>query len=159
MRAQPFLPLVAGLVAATFAMACGASAAGPTIPPTSAANVTATSPPPASAPAATTSLAPASVDLSGTWSGQYSGTPYAGNFTLDWTQTGSSLQGSIQVSDPAGDHYSISGTVTGSSIQFGAVGGVTYTGTVSGDSMSGTWSIPGLSGGSLGGGSWNATKS
>ncbi len=155
MRARAFLPLLAGLAAASFAMACGSSSTGPTLPPT-AANSTATTPPPATpTPSASASLAPASVNLGGTWSGQYSGSPYSGTFTLTWTQSSSALTGDIKLSDPAGSDYSIEGTVTGSSIQFGHVGGVSYTGTVSGSSMSGTWSIPSVSGA---GGSWSATE-
>jgi hypothetical protein len=157
MRARASIPLLAALAAGSFAVACGSPSAGPTLPPTSANN-TATTPPPATpTSAAATPLPPASVNLSGTWSGQYSGTPWSGTFTLTWTQTGSALSGNIQLSDPPGSDYSISGTVTGSAIQFGHVGGVRYTGTVSGGSMSGTWSIPGPNGGSAGG-SWSATQ-
>ncbi len=158
MRAGIFLPLLASLAAGSLAVACGSSSMALTPPPTSAQNTAATPPPATSAPAAATSLAPAGVDLSGSWSGQYSGTPYSGTFTLTWTQTGSSLSGDIKVSDPAAKDYQITGTVTGSSIQFGAVGAVSYTGTVSGSSMSGSWSIPNPNGGSLGGGSWSASK-
>lgn len=159
MRSRAFIPLLAGLAAGVLAVGCGSSSGGPT-PPRSATQGTATTQPPAaSAPAAASSPAPAAVDLSGSWSGQYSGTPYSGTFTLSWTQTASALTGDIKVSDPAGEDYSITGTVTGSSIQFGAVGAVSYVGTVSGNSMSGSWSIPNPTGGTLGGGSWSASKS
>ena len=49
---------------------------------------------------------------------------------------------------------SVNGTVSGSSIRFGTVGSsaITYTGTVSGNSMSGSYQTPG------GGGSWSAHK-
>jgi len=48
----------------------------------------------------------------------------------------------------------MNGTVNGSSIKFGTVGGtaVHYAGSVSGDSMSGSYST------SAGGGSWSAHK-
>lgn len=76
--------------------------------------------------------------LAGTWSGTYSGA-YSGTFTLHWKQTGSRLTGSIKLSRPSGT-YPITGSVTGSSIRFGAVGaGATYTGSVSGWSMSGRY--------------------
>jgi hypothetical protein len=90
--------------------------------------------------------------LSGKWSGQYSGT-YSGTFTLNWQQTGSDLSGSITLSSPAGT-LPINGTVNGSAIQFGTVGGpgITYTGSVSGNSMSGSYQTP------AGGGSWSANK-
>ena len=89
--------------------------------------------------------------LAGTWSGKYSG-PVSGTFTLTWTQSGSTLTGSITLSRPAGK-YGINGRVSGSSISFGAVGaGATYTGAVSGKSMSGGWKS------SIGTGTWSATK-
>jgi hypothetical protein len=95
--------------------------------------------------------APAGADLSGTWSGQYSGT-FSGTFTLNWQQSGSTLSGTIDLSTGGTD--TINGTVNGSSIQFGTVGSaaITYTGTVSGNSMSGTYKTP------AGGGSWSAHK-
>jgi hypothetical protein len=148
MRARRIPALLAVVAAASFAGACGSSST-PTSTPTGAPATQAATPTPS------ISLAPAGVNLTGTWSGQYSGSPYSGNFQLEWTQNGSTLMGGIQLSDPEGSNYSIDGTVTGSSIQFGHVGGVSYTGTVSGSSMSGTWSISGLSGS---GGSWSATQ-
>jgi hypothetical protein len=89
--------------------------------------------------------------VAGTWSGQYSGA-VSGTFTLHWTQTGSSLKGSITLSSPHGN-YAISGSVHGHAISFGAVtAGATYTGSVSGKSMSGNWKSP------IGGGTWSAHK-
>jgi hypothetical protein len=92
------------------------------------------------------------LQLAGKWSGKYGGA-FSGTFTLHWTQSGSKLSGSIALSNPSGT-YSCNGTVAGSGIKFGAVGvGATYTGTVSGNSMSGTYNSP------RGGGSWSASKS
>src|SRR5262245_55194117 len=89
--------------------------------------------------------------LAGTWSGRYSGA-VAGTFTLRWTQTGSSLRGTIKLSNPPGK-YPITGKVRGSTISFGAVGvGATYTGTVSGKAMSGHWKSANR------GGTWSARK-
>jgi len=89
--------------------------------------------------------------VSGTWSGQYSG-GYNGTFTLRWRQSGTKLTGTIKLSQPSGT-YSISGSVHGSAISFGAVDvGATYTGSVSGTSMSGTYRA------SPKGGSWSAKK-
>jgi len=103
-----------------------------------------------SATGATTAVT-ASVSLSGTWSGTYSGS-YSGTFKLHWTQSGSKLTGSITLSNPKG-RYGIGGSVRGKVIQFGAVGaGATYTGSVSGKSMSGHYKSP------AGGGSWSAHK-
>ncbi len=89
--------------------------------------------------------------LAGTWSGQYSGA-YSGTFTLHWTQKGSKLSGSITLSSPPGK-YSVNGSVKGKTIKFGTVGaGATYTGSVSGNTMSGTYkSVPA-------GGTWSAHK-
>jgi hypothetical protein len=89
--------------------------------------------------------------LAGTWSGRYSGA-VSGTFTLRWTQSGSTLRGSIKLSNPPG-RYPITGIVRGSKISFGAVGvGATYTGTISGTSMSGRWKSANR------GGTWSARK-
>ena len=91
--------------------------------------------------------------LSGTWSGTYSGAS-DGTFTLNWTASGSNLTGTIVISDLGDDPIPINGTLNGNTISFGTVGtaAVTYKGTVSGNSMSGTWQAP------IGNGNWNATK-
>ena len=116
---------------------------------------------PASAPAsaAAASAAPAASaagGLSGTWSGQYGGA-FQGTFTLHWLQSGSQLSGSIQLSNP-GNTLSVHGSVAGGSIRFGTVGsgGITYSGTVSGNSMSGTYQVQNGTGA---GGNWSAAKS
>jgi len=90
--------------------------------------------------------------LSGTWSGQYSG-PTQGTFTLTWQQSGSDLTGTINISE-VGAPVDIKGTVDGNKISFGTVGGagVTYSGTVSGNGMSGTYQS------ASGNGTWTATK-
>jgi len=90
--------------------------------------------------------------LPGTWVGSYSGT-FSGTFRFTWAQTGTKLHGTIHLSSPPGN-YGISGLVgRNGAIQFGVVGaGATYKGTVSGNSMSGTYKSP------QGGGSWSAHK-
>lgn len=90
--------------------------------------------------------------LAGTWTGSYRGA-FAGTFKLTWTQTGTKLTGSIHLSNPVGK-YGITGKVGRSgAIQFGVVGaGATYTGSVSGNSMSGKYKSP------QGGGTWSAHK-
>ncbi len=92
-------------------------------------------------------------NLPGTWSGQYSGA-YSGTFILHWTQSGKHLSGTITISNPH-SRLPIHGTVNGSAIRFGTVGGaaITYTGTVSGSSMSGNYQVAGHSGGP-----WSASK-
>ena len=106
-----------------------------------------------SSSAAPSSSAAAS-GLSGTWNGTYSGS-FTGTFVLNWTQTSSTLSGQINLST-AGT-LPVNGTLSGGSINFGTVGStvITYTGSVSGNSMSGHWQIAGGAGGS---GTWNASK-
>jgi hypothetical protein len=143
-------PVVA--VAAIALAGCSASTTSGTPTPASTSSATATATP-IPTPTPTASQTPPSVDLSGTWSGQYSG-PFNGTFSLTWTQSLSALNGSIALSSPH-DTLHISGNVAGSSISFGAVGVVTYTGTVSGSSMSGSYTD--IANGQTG--SWSATKS
>jgi hypothetical protein len=136
--------LLAAVMSLLGMMAVGCSSSTPptTTPPIS----TATS----SSQAPTTTVATGG--LSGTWSGQYSGASQ-GTFTLTWQQSGSKLNGTIQLSNPAVT-LPINGTVEGSTIRFGTVGpaGITYSGSVSGNSMSGTYQTP------TGNGPWSATK-
>ena len=138
------------LALAVLASGCGSSSSNTTTAATTASSPAAT----AATTAATNSAAPASSQsgLSGKWNGQYSGA-YNGTFVLDWQQSGSTLSGEITLSAPQST-LGIHGALHGSAITFGTVGSVaiTYTGTVSGSSMSGKYSTPG------GGGSWSATK-
>jgi len=123
--------------------------------------VTATQSAKAAAAAATSAPAQAAANsgLSGKWRGQYSGA-YQGHFVLRWHQSGSRLTGTISLSTPARGTVPIHGTVQGSTIKFGTVGSedITYSGSVSGSSMSGTWQIKGPSG-PAGGGPWSASRS
>jgi len=91
--------------------------------------------------------------LSGSWSGQYSGAS-EGTFQLTWQQSGSDLSGTIAISDFGGTPIPINGTVNGGKITFGTVGGlaITFTGSTSGNTMSGTYHAPN------GDGNWNANK-
>jgi hypothetical protein len=129
----------------------------------STAQVTATQPAKANSAAAPAASAPAqsadSSGLSGKWRGQYSGA-YQGHFVLRWHQSGSRLIGTITLSAPSRGTVPIHGTVQGSTIKFGTVGSeaITYSGSASGNSMSGTWQIKGPSG-AAGGGPWSASKS
>jgi hypothetical protein len=96
--------------------------------------------------------------LSGTWSGSYHGS-FSGTFRLTWQEIGQSLSGTIMISGLGNAPTSIHGVVHGSSISFGTVGSksVTYNGSVSGSSMSGSWKIS-AGGRSIGGGSWSAVR-
>ncbi len=111
-------------------------------------------PPPASTPPARPAAHAAGANLTGTWSGNYGGA-FQGSFSLHWTQSGARLSGSITLSNP-GETLSLNGTVNGSAIAFGTVGSaaITYSGTVSGSSMSGSYRVAGAAGGN-----WDAHHS
>lgn len=132
-------------VSALVIAGCGGSSSHTTTTTNKAAAASSTAAP-ASAPAT-----PTGTGLSGKWSGQYSGA-YSGTFRLNWTQAGSKLNGKITLSAPPGT-LGITGNLSGSAIKFGTVGGVVYSGSVSGNSMSGNYQSPN------GGGSWSASKS
>jgi hypothetical protein len=125
----------------------------PTVPTAANSRVTTTT------AAARTATAPPTTPggLSGTWSGQYGGA-FQGTFTLTWQQSGANLSGSITLSAPAAT-LNITGTVEGSAIRFGTVGstGITYSGSVSGNSMSGTYQTQAANGSTVSG-PWSATK-
>ena len=97
--------------------------------------------------------------LSGKWSGNYSGA-FNGTFMLTWKQSGKNLSGTIKISGFSDVPTSLHGTVQGGSISFGTVGSksITYSGSVSGSSMSGSWKMK-AGGQLLGGGSWKASRS
>ncbi|HLX50854.1 MAG TPA: hypothetical protein VKS82_21205 [Streptosporangiaceae bacterium] len=148
--------LLAGGIALTAALAaCGGNPAPKASTPPSAAP--SSSAPAGSGPATTPAAADVSSSMSGTWSGQYGGA-YQGTFKLTWQQKGSRLSGSITLSNPGGT-LPIHGRVNGSAISFGTVGGqaITYTGSVSGTSMSGSYRV--VAPGGSAGGTWSATKS
>jgi hypothetical protein len=92
--------------------------------------------------------------LPGTWNGQYGGS-YQGTFVLNWHQSGSNLSGHIHISNPPAT-LPIHGQLAGGSIRFGTVGSyrITYSGAVSGTSMSGTYQVSDTSQG----GNWSASK-
>ena len=143
----------AGVALALAVAGCGGSSGGGTsTPPASAPSVPSTpvsTTPPASSSGGSSTQA--SGDLSGNWVGGYTGT-FSGTFSLNWNQTGSKLAGTIHLST-AGT-VPVNGSVNGSKITFGTVGStaITYTGTVSGTSMSGTYSTP------SGGGNWTGHR-
>ena len=133
----------------------------PSIAAATASGQAATTAPAPTTPTVTTAIAstpaPSGGGLSGTWSGQYSGA-FQGTFTLTWQQSGSNLSGSIKLSLPPAT-LNVNGTVQGGAIRFGTVGGagITYTGSVSGNSMSGTYQVQ-TGNGATTGGPWSATK-
>jgi hypothetical protein len=135
---------------------CSSSSKGSTSSSTvGAANAAASSAATTPSPTTATSAAAAtSLDLSGKWSGHYGGS-FTGTFSLNWQQSSGSLTGNISISNPS-QNLSLTGTLTGTTISFGTVGGqaITYTGTASANSMSGTYSVAGRAAGN-----WSASKS
>jgi hypothetical protein len=134
-------------------MAAGSASSTTGTPPPSSISVRSTpTGVPTSTPTATAAPTTEAVGgLSGTWSGQYSGV-FNGTFTLTWTPVGVNFERPHRPSAPA-ETLGISGNEAGTTLTFGAVGVVTYTGSVSGSSMSGSYKTPNNSGGS-----WNASK-
>jgi hypothetical protein len=136
-------------------------AAAPSGGPVANAAPASASPAPAVTNPPTKPPAQAGADLSGTWVGTWQNvTPdqSAGGFTLTWKQQGNKLTGTISISGtPCLNGGSITGTVNGAQISFGAVQGqasVDYVGTVAGSTMSGTYSTD--CGKARGG--WNAKR-
>jgi len=142
-------------LAMTLAAFSGPGGSTAQVTSTQSAKATSGAAPAASAPAQSA----ADSGLSGKWRGQYSGA-YQGHFVLRWHQSGPRLTGTITLSAPSRGTVPIHGTVQGSTIKFGTVGSeaITYSGSASGNSMSGTWQIKGQSG-AAGGGPWSASKS
>lgn len=119
--------------------------------------------PPATATAAPTATPAASSGLTGTWTGTWQNTNIAGSgtFTLQLTQSGSTVAGTIvAVGTPCLTNGTISGALAANQVQLGAVQGVvtiTYAGTVSGNSMSGTYQASAECANAQG--TWAASKS
>ena len=118
-------------------------------------------PSPSSAPPA------ASGSIAGTWTGSWRNDPQWGDahggFALDLTQDGSDFSGSIDVSGPTCvRHGTTSGTLHGSHISFGIVAAgvrnVDFEGTLSGDAMSGTWTMIACGVSQTISGSWGAER-
>jgi|KBSSwiStaDraftv2_1062776.scaffolds.fasta_scaffold137931_2 hypothetical protein len=117
--------------------------------------------PASSTVASPTNQPPNSAGLSGTWTGTWGNqTPdqSTGTFTLTWSQNGNNLAGTITITGtPCLSGGSITGSVSGSTITFGAVQGeveVKYSGSIAGQSMSGTYQTD--CGNAKG--TWNAVK-
>jgi hypothetical protein len=139
--------------AALLLAACSSSGTSSKTPTDTTATHSAAAQPSAAAAASSAPAAATTGALSGTWNGQYGGS-YQGTFILHWRQSGSKLSGRIHISNPA-SALPIHGSVNGGSIRFGTVGStaITYSGTVSGSSMSGTYTVAGAQGGN-----WSASK-
>jgi hypothetical protein len=93
------------------------------------------------------------LDLSGDWGGQSTG-PFNGSLSLTLTQTANALHGTIMV-ETSTENLQISGDVSGTTVDFGAPGVVMFTGTLSGSTISGSYTV--IANGRAGAGSWTAT--
>ena len=149
---RPLLAAAVVLLPAVLASGCS-SASGTTSSSSPAASApTSAATTPASTPSVSSPTAAPVGALTGKWSGKYSGA-YTGTFELTWIESSGTLKGTINLST-AGT-LPLNGTVNGSAITFGTVGStvITYTGTVSGDTMSGTYAVAGSQNGS-----WSAHR-
>jgi hypothetical protein len=109
------------------------------------------------------SEASTALGLGGPWSGTWQDTSpdtSSGTFAVTFTQTGNNLSGMITVKGtPCLTSGTVTGTITGGTISFGAVSGqvqITYDGSVSGTKMQGTYAAPACANAK---GNWSATKS
>ena len=160
--------IVLGILFVTVLGACsttGTATPTPATPtPTSAGT-----PLPSSAPTGAATAPPTvaasnpSTGLTGTWNGTWQDTTpdqAGGTFVLMWTQNGTALTGNIVVEGtPCLSAATVTGSVNGTSISFGAVSGtntVSYTGTISGSSMQGNYTAPSACESAQG--TWTATK-
>jgi hypothetical protein len=155
-RLRASIPLAGAIpVVALLATGCSSGSASSVTTDKVSSAAVAASTAAASTPASTTT-APATAtasDLTGTWNGTYNGS-YSGTFTVKWTQSGAKVDGTIALPS-VGTTEQLNGTVSGDKITFGTVGSfaVTYSGTFSGSSMSGTYNVTGSPAGN-----WSATK-
>jgi len=160
------IALIVGACSSTGATETPAPTVAPTAAPTAMVLPATAVPTPTTEPTASETAAasatPAPAGLSGQWSGAWQDTSpdqSGGTFVVTWTQTGSVLAGSIMVKGtPCLTTGQVTGSLSGSSISFGAVSGrvtISYTGTVASDTMKGTYSAPTCGNAK---GNWSATK-
>ena len=120
--------------------------------------------PSATVPASPASQSPAGGGgaIAGTWDGTWTSTTdpgLGGDVHLVFTQTGNQIGGEVDVTNtPCVSHGTVTGTLSGNDIQFGAVQAeqtVSYTGTLSGSKIAGTYAAPQCGNGA---GTWEVTK-
>ncbi len=147
-------------------------AASPSPAVTAVSPVPAGSPLPAASPAATATPAPSVAPsppaagaggIAGSWNGTWQDKTVdqaSGTFVVTLAQKGTALTGSIIVKGtPCLTSGTVTGAVNGSTINFGAVSGrvqITYSGSVIGTTMKGTYAASAMCGDAKG--DWQATK-
>ena len=103
-------------------------------------------------------------DTSAHWTGRWSSDRYAlkGTFTVDWTQTGSHVVGTVAITGtPCLPGGAVTGTIKGTSVSFGVVKGrrtVSWQGTIKGRSMSGTYVLEDPTPRCADNGTWSARR-
>jgi hypothetical protein len=142
--APPLVATAAPTSAPTAAIATSRATATPLALPPSPAPTPAPTPTAKPTPSPAPSETP--TDLNGTWTGTWqNSTPdqASGTFELTWARKASTMTGSIVIrGTPCLTGGSVSGTLSGAAISFGAVSGqvhVSYDGTIAGSHMSGTY--------------------
>lgn len=97
------------------------------------------------APTTSQSGQPTDEQISGIWRGTSASDDQPertiSTFTVDFSQDGNTLNGPITMINGCISEGTVSGTLSGQTIEFGLIEntGIEFTGTVSGDSMSGSW--------------------
>jgi hypothetical protein len=102
-------------------------------------------------------VVPPAGGIAGTWNGTFKSTnnPSTGAFRMTVTLEGNVMQGTVAITTGGSTvHSKLAGTISGSTISFGALKGipVSFTGLVNGDRMSGTYQS------STDTGTWKATR-
>jgi len=132
--------IVCGVLLAACSSSSSSSAAST---PAGGTEATTTAPSPSSFEATGSPVSSSTVD--GKWNGSYQPNGGgSGDFSVTFTQTGSSLDGTLSISVACLDGAKVTGKVNGDSIDFGSVQGqctVEYKGTIKGDQMSGTYGL------------------
>ncbi len=143
------------IVCGVLLAACSSSSSTTTSPPVGGTGSPSSAPSSSSVTSTGSPVSSSTVD--GKWNGSYSPNGGgSGDFSVTFTQTGASLDGTLSIAVSCLNGAKVTGKVTGNSIQFGSVQGqcsVDYKGTISGAQMSGTY---GLGAGTAG--TWKASK-
>jgi len=156
MRRSAWVRIGGAVIACGVLLAACSSSSSSSAASTPAGGTEATTAPSSSSFEATGSPVSSST-VDGKWNGSYQPNGGgSGDFSVTFTQTGSSLDGTLSISVACLDGAKVTGKVNGDSIDFGSVQGqctVDYKGTIKGDQMSGTY---GLGQGTAG--TWTASK-
>jgi hypothetical protein len=141
-------------------VACGGSNTTAPTPTTSATSQsTQTTPSPTAAATSQTTEG----QISGTWNGTSASDNHPernSSFTVVFSQDGNTISGPITISGGCISEGTVNGTLSGQTIEFGVIEstGIDFTGTISGNSMSGTFKTAPPCGPDNDTGTWEATR-